>query len=222
MNKLLFSVVLASLVLPGSVLGQGASRKVYKPGETGNPPSERVEPSQYNRTNTVINTEYRRTPGGGHLDTTPIALTVGPFGMPYGRNWAICGFRLNLGFPACTHPYESVYGVDVGLSGETYGEAGGFLANVINNKSCDMYGFAVAGLWNRADGKGSVALQLAALFNSAERISGVQIGIANHAHELHGLQLGIYNTAVCGSGVQIGLWNDKGNGTGLPIFSIIY
>ena len=153
---------------------------------------------------------------------TPIALTLFNWGMPYGSDWAICGLRLNIGLPGITHQYESVYGFDIGFSGETFGESGGFMVNVFNNTSRDMYGLAAAGLWNRALGKDSVALQLAPIFNSAEGLDGVQIGLINSAHEFHGVQIGLVNRAVHGGGLQIGLWNDSGSGAGSPIIGIVY
>ena len=221
MKKMMIAGVVAVLAA-ATVFGQGRGRRVYKPGETTGPEPGRVERGQYDRTRPVDRNDYDRTPGGGHISMTPVALTVLNFGMPYGRNWAICGLRLNLGLPGVTHQYESVYGLDVGLSGETFGESGGILANAFNNTSRDMYGIAVAGLWNRARGTDSVALQVAALFNGAEGLDGVQIGLVNSAHELHGLQIGLVNTAVYGGGLQIGLWNDSGNGVGSPIIGIVY
>ena len=171
----------------------------------------------------VRRSDYDRTPGGaGHVSMTPIAITAFAWGMPYGRDWAICGLRLNLGLPGVTHPYESVYGVDAGLSGETYGESGGILVNAFNNTTRDMYGIAAAGLWNRALGRNSVALQVAPIFNSAEGLDGVQIGLVNRAHDFHGVQIGLVNAAVHGGGLQIGLWNDSGNGVGTPIIGIVY
>lgn len=221
MKKLMIVGVVAALSAT-TVFGQGHGRRVFKPGETTGAAPGRVERGQYDRTERVDRRDYDRTPGGEHISMTPIALTVLNFGMPYGRNWAICGLRLNLGLPGVTHQYESVYGIDVGLSGETFGESGGILANAFNNTSHDMYGIAVAGLWNRARGTDSVAMQVAALFNSAEGLDGVQIGLVNRAHELHGVQIGLVNAAVNGGGLQIGLWNDSGNGVGSPIIGIVY
>ena len=211
-----------AILSAATAFGQGYGRRVFKPGETTGPEAGRVERSQYDRTRNVDRNDYDRTPGGGHISMTPIALTVLNWGMPYGRNWAICGLRLNLGLPGITHQYESVYGIDAGLSGETFGESGGVLVNVFNNTARDIYGIAAAGLWNRALGKDSVALQVAAIFNSAEGLDGVQVGLVNRAHELHGVQIGLVNSAVHGGGLQIGLWNDSGNGTGTPIIGIVY
>lgn len=202
--------------------GQGHGRKVFKPGETTGLEHDSVERSQYDRTRPVDRGDYDRTPGGGHIGMTPISLTVLNWGMPYGRTWAIGGLRLNLGLPGIAHPYESVYGIDAGFSGETFGESGGVLVNVFNNTTRDMYGIAVAGLWNRATGTDSVVLQVAPVFNSSEGLDGLQIGLVNRAHELHGVQIGLVNTAVHGGGLQIGLWNDSGNGVGSPIIGIVY
>ena len=211
-----------AILAAATAFGQGRGRRVFKPGETTGPEPGRVERSQYDRTRHVDRNDYDRTPGGGHLSMTPVALTLLNWGMPYGRNWAICGLRLNLGLPGITHQYESVYGLDAGLSGETFGESGGILVNVFNNTARDMYGIAVAGLWNRALGTDSSALQVAPIFNSAEGLDGVQIGIVNRAHELHGVQIGLVNVVVHGGGLQIGLWNDSGNGAGSPIIGIVY
>ena len=221
MKKIMIAGVVVALAA-ASVFGQGHGRRVYKPGETTGPEPGRVEHGQYDRTRHVDRNDYDRTPGGGHISMTPIALTVLNWGMPYGRNWAICGLRLNLGLPGVTHQYESVYGIDAGLSGETFGESGGILVNAFNNTARDMYGIAAAGLWNRALGRDSVALQVAALFNGAEGLDGVQVGLVNCAHELHGVQIGLVNSAVRGGGLQIGLWNDSGNGVGSPIIGIVY
>ena len=220
MKKLLIAGFAAAVA--ATTFAQGPGRAVYKPGQTANPPSDRVELSNYDRTREVDRNQYDRTPGGGHIALTPIALGIGGWGLPYGRNWAICGARLNLGFPNWTATYEAVYGLDVGLSGETFGEAGGILVNVFNNTTRDVYGLSVAGLWNQAKGTGSVALQLAALYNDAEKLDGAQIGLVNKVHELHGVQVGLINQAVNGGGLQIGLWNDSGNGVGSPILGFVY
>lgn len=220
--KKMMIVGAVAMLAAATAFGQGRGRKVFKPGETTGGEPGRVERSQYDRTVKVDRSEYDRTPGGEHISMTPIALTVLNWGMPYGRNWAICGLRLNLGLPGVTHQYESVYGIDAGLSGETFGESGGILVNAFNNTARDMYGIAVAGLWNRALDTDSVALQVAAVFNSSEGLDGVQVGLVNRAHELHGIQIGLVNSAVHGGGLQIGLWNDSGNGTGTPIIGIVY
>ena len=220
MKKLILAGFAAAVA--ATTFAQGAGRAVYKPGQTTNPPAGRVEQSNYDRTVSVDRNDYDRTPGGSHIAMTPFALGIGGWGLPYGRNWAICGARLNLGFPNWTATYEAVYGLDVGLSGETFGEAGGILVNAFNNTTRDVYGLSVAGLWNQAKGTGSVALQLAAIYNDAEKLDGAQIGLVNHVHELHGVQLGLVNQAVNGGGLQIGLWNDSGNGMGSPIIGIVY
>ena len=220
MKKLVFAGIVA--VAATAAFAQGAGRKVFTPGETGNGAADEVRQSDYDRTRGVDRNQYDRTPGGGHIALTPIALGIGGWGLPYGRNWAICGLRLNLGFPNWTATYEAVYGLDVGLSGETFGEAGGILVNAFNNTTRDVYGLSVAGFWNLAKGSDSVALQLAAIYNGAEKLDGAQIGLVNRAHELHGVQIGLINQAVNGGGLQIGLWNDSGNGVGSPIIGIVY
>ena len=218
------NLVIAGIVAAAatSAFAQGYGRKVFKPGETGSAPAAEVRESDYGRAREVDRNDYDRTPGGSHIAMTPVALGIGGWGLPYGRNWAICGARLNLGFPGWTATYESVYGLDAGLSGETFGEAGGILVNAFNNTTRDMYGIAVAGFWNMAKGTDSIALQVAALYNDAEKLDGMQIGLVNRVHELHGVQLGLINQAVNGGGLQIGLWNDSGNGVGSPIIGLVY
>jgi len=220
MKKLLFVGLVAGAALTS--LAQGPGRGVFKPGQTGSAPSGSVSAEQYDRSPSVERDDYDRTPGGGHVSATPFALCVGGWGLPYDRYWAICGARVNLGIPGWTKQYEAVYGLDVGLSGETFGESGGILVNAFNNTTRDMYGLAVAGFWNNALGTDSIALQVAAFYNGAEKLDGVQIGLVNHVHELHGVQIGLVNQAVRGGGLQIGLWNDGGNGVGSPIIGIIY
>ena len=220
MKKLLIAGMAVAVAVTS--FAQGPGRQVFKPGETGNAPAGRADVRDYDRTPGVNRSDYDRTPGGSHLAMAPLSFCLGAWGMPYGRNWAICGGRLNLGLPNWTKQYEAVYGLDVGLSGETFGETGGVLVNAFNNTTRDMYGLAVAGFWNNAYGQGSVAVQIAAFYNGAERLDGVQIGLVNHTHELHGLQIGLVNQAVNGGGLQIGLWNDMGNGTGSPILGFIY
>ena len=216
--------LLAGLVAAAATatFAQGPGRSTYKPGQTTNSQSDRVAQSDYDRSVRVERNDYDRTPGGSHIAMTPFALGIGGWGLPYGRNWAICGARLNLGFPSWTTTYEAVYGLDVGLSGETFGEAGGILVNAFNNTTRDVYGLSVAGLWNLAKGTDSVALQLAAIYNGAEKLDGVQLGLVNCAHELHGVQIGLVNQAVKGGGLQIGLWNASGNGVGSPILGFVY
>ncbi|MBQ9430729.1 MAG: hypothetical protein IJU44_04170 [Kiritimatiellae bacterium] len=215
-------IFLTVVTAVGISFAQGPGRQVYKPGFSTPPPQGEVRYQDYNRNVDVSRDVYDRTPGGGHVSMTPIAFGFGTFGMPHGRNWAVCGLRVNFGLPEFTTVYEAVYGVDVGLSGETNGESGGVLVNLLNNTTRDMYGIGVAGLWNRSTGMDSHALQVAVGLNSAEKIDGIQIALVNRAQELHGVQIGIYNQAMHGGGLQIGLWNDNGRGCGTPIIGIAY
>lgn len=219
------TVVFSILALScAAVWAQGAGRKVYKPGQVQPSPAGRVQTTDYHRAPGKVSTAvYDRTPGyDGHVAYSPLALGVGAWGMPYGSRWSICGLRLNLGLPGWTAVYGDVYGVDIGLSGETINETGGIAVNAFNNSTRDFYGIALAGLWNRSFGGESAAVQIAPLFNFTEGLEGVQIGIFNRARELHGVQIGIYNVAVSGGGLQIGLWNDNSSGMGCPILGIVY
>ena len=211
--KKCFLVAVAALSC-AVALGQGAGRRVYRPGQTQ---GGRQAPP-------VVNAHtYDRTPGyDGHVAFSPFALGFGAWGMPYGSRWAICGLRFNLGLPGWTSVYEGVYGIDAGLAGETIKETGGVAVNAFSNTTRDFYGIALAGLWNRTLGADSSALQVAPIFNFAEGLEGVQIGIFNRARELHGVQIGVYNIAVSGGGLQIGLWNDNASGMGSPILGIVF
>ena len=213
----------AALVCAGA-FAQGFGRAVHKPGGMEPPQPGKVHTHDYVRAAESVDASvYDRTPGyEGHVGCTPFALGVLTVGLPYGSNWAICGARLNLGLPGLTAVYEDVYGLDVGLSGETFGQTGGIAVNAFNNTTRDFYGISVAGLWNRTYGGDTRALQVAALFNFAEMMEGVQVGMYNRAAELHGVQVGIYNEAASGGGLQIGLWNDNSNGVGTPLVGFVF
>lgn len=213
-----------SALVCAAAFGQGAGRKVYRPGQERPQAAGRVETADYRRAPSGVDRgAYDRTPDyGGHVSYSPFALGIGSFGMPYRQYWAICGGRLNLGLPGWTAVYQDVYGLDIGLSGETISKTGAIAVNAFNNTTRDFYGVAVAGLWNRTTGSDTHALQVAGLFNSAEGFDGVQIGLVNRAREFHGVQIGIYNTATSGGGLQIGLWNDNASGVGSPLLGIVY
>lgn len=222
MNRI--AVFTAVALSCAAVFGQGAGRKVYRPGQSRVAPAGRVQSADYHRApSKVAPGTYDRTPGyDGHVSYSPFSFGLGAWSMPYGSRWAICGLRLNLGLPGWTSVYEDVYGIDVGLSGESIKETGGVAVNAFNNSTRDFYGIAVAGLWNRTTGGKSSALQVAPFFNFADGLEGVQIGIFNRTRELHGVQIGIYNVAVSGGGLQIGLWNDNSSGMGSPIIGIVF
>lgn len=219
------TAVLSAVALSCAIaFAQGAGRKVYRPGQMQPASSGHVTASDYHRApKSVDAAAYDRTPGyEGHVSYSPFSIGVGAWSMPYGSRWAICGLRMNLGLPGWTSVYEDVYGIDVGLSGESIKETGGIAVNAFNNTTRDFYGIAIAGLWNRTLGNDSSALQIAPVFNFAEGLEGVQIGIFNRARELHGVQIGVYNLAVSGGGLQIGLWNDNSSGMGSPILGIVF
>jgi hypothetical protein len=129
---------------------------------------------------------------------------------------------LNLGLPGLTTVYSNVYGIDIGLAGESVYETGGIAVNVFSNSCEDFYGVAVAGLWNYARGVDSHALQIASILNWTRGIDGVQVGLVNITEELHGVQIGVYNSAVGGAGLQIGVWNNNSNGVGSPVLGFVF
>ena len=98
----------------------------------------------------------------------------------------------------------------------------GVQAAVGASASEDMAGLLVGGLGTRAgrlrgvqaglvfdDADSLEGLQIG-LVTCAGRANGVQFGGINTADELHGLQVGVYNRARGGAGVQIGLVNGFG------------
>ena len=108
----------------------------------------------------------------------------------------------------------------------------GVQAAVGASASEDMAGLLVGGLGSRAGRLRGV--QAGLVFNDADSLEGLQIGLVtragrangvqfggiNTADELHGLQAGLYNRARGGAGVQIGLVNGfgpSGDALWLPI-----
>ena len=222
--KKLFCMMVAAMACCAA-FGQGAGRGVYKPGASRPVQGNKVHRADYNRAPSRVapRNVYDRAPGyGGHVAYAPFSIGLGSLAMPYGQRWAIGGMRLNLGLPGWTSVYQSVYGLDIGLSGESINETAGVAVNAFNNTTRDFYGVAIAGLWNRSYGRDTQALQIASLCNFAETLDGVQIGLFNRAHELHGLQIGLYNSAATGGGLQIGLWNDNASGMGSPLVGIVF
>jgi hypothetical protein len=98
--------------------------------------------------------------------------------------------------------WNVIYGVNQDVSGLDVG--------IVNIAEGALKGLQLGG-FNEA--KTARAWQLG-LLNSAEESRGIQVGAINHATEMNGLQLGLlYNSADTLKGLQVGLfnfvWNQK-------------
>lgn len=208
-----------------ALFAQGFGRSVHKPGGYVVKPASAPKHADWNRTHKkVVHRDYDRTPSeyGAPCVYSPFSFGLGAFGMPYGSRWTNVGLRLNLGLPGWTTVYSNVYGIDVGLTGESVYKTGGVAVNVFSNTCEDFYGVAIAGLWNYSRGVDSHAIEVAPILNWARGIDGVQVGLVNIAEELHGLQIGVYNSAVGGTGLQIGVWNNNSSGVGSPVLGFVF
>lgn len=98
------------------------------------------------------------------------------------------------------------------------------VAGFLNDVDRDVRGIQVAGLANRSGGfveglqiagianlgkdmPGLVGGQVAAFYNAANLMEGVQIGLLNYAGDIEGAQIGLINGATSVHGLQIGLFN---------------
>jgi len=109
--------------------------------------------------------------GVGRQYETPLGLTLLAWDMPNSLS-IVKGLRLNIG---CGR-FECTYGVDAGLFSKS-GEFCGVAANLIGNFSERYADGLQCGLVNVA-GSSAKGLQLG-LFNRAQRLYGVQIGLIN-------------------------------------------
>ncbi len=128
----------------------------------------------------------------------------------------VYGLRLSVGLST----NRSVFGVDLGLA----------------STSEQAAGLHVAALWNSV-ARAAWGLQLAGLFNFAERFTGLRVALLNVGSEVRGVELGLLNVgfrlfggaslsgAQVGaldlssrlSGVQVGVYNETTRGAGLQV-----
>ena len=111
-----------------------------------------------------------------------------------------------------------VAGVQLGYLGNVVaGRVTGVqLAGLFNHASGPVGAWQVAGAANFA-GASLTGLQSAFLFNSAQRLSGVQAGLVNLSGDIDGVQVGLVNVAQKVRGVSIGLVNIADDIEGVPI-----
>lgn len=83
----------------------------------------------------------------------------------------------------------------------------GFLRiNLIAGAHHDVTGIDIGLVGNIAEGAMS-GLEIGGIFNRAEYLSGLQIGLVNYAAEADGVQIGLVNMTHQMAGLQIGLAN---------------
>ena len=135
-------------------------------------------------------------------------------GNVYGMQLSFCGGSFE----------ESLYGLQLGII------ASGFAQedlpfdewHLFNIDHCRMNGIqfgTFAAKTATANG-----FQLSAVYNEAQTVNGLQIGLVNEARKLHGLQVGLYNSAVRGLGLQVGLLNhaERSFVEHLPVLNFVY
>ncbi len=150
--------------------------------------------------------------GAGPLTVTGLSLgAVDSLVMDEVRGIQAAGI-FSFGWPSgadMTHIYGcQVAGVIAGVDCVTGIQAAGVFAG-----TDDMTGFQLAGLFSMAGSKGIRGVQIAGLFSQAASCRGVQIALWNGAESMCGMQIGLMNFAVPaedGWVLQIGLVNGIG------------
>ena len=102
---------------------------------------------------------------------------------------------------------ESLYGLQLGIIASGYAQEEIPLGDyhIFNIDHCHMNGIqfgTFAAKTAMANG-----FQLSAVYNEAQTVNGLQVGLVNETRKLHGLQVGLCNTAKRGFGLQVGLCN---------------
>lgn len=162
------------------------------------------------------------TPPPDDEPVTPLAITLGEWGVPFSRGYDVYGLRINTCFPGWSAGHNDLYGVDVGVSGEITGDAAGVVCNFFNNICKRFGGIQIGGVYNRIEGDAPFAIQATLGHNRVNAINGLQMGAWNVASRMRGLQIGLLvNHADGGAGLQIGLWNECGT-HGSPILGAVF
>lgn len=96
----------------------------------------------------------------------------------------------------------------------------GFLRlNLLAGAHHDVTGIDIGLVGNIADGTMN-GLEIGGVFNRAEYLSGLQIGVVNYAARAEGLQIGVVNISQHMTGLQIGLGNCIRDSK-LPFFPVV-
>lgn len=113
---------------------------------------------------------------------------------------------------------KNVYGLDMGFAGRVESNFKGWQLNLLNLVKEDCAGLQT-GLYNSSGDSKSIQI---GIINTAKKMVGWQIGIINHSDDINGLQVGLlYNTAEVMKGLQIGLFNMNWKGKPLTFLPII-
>ena len=113
-------------------------------------------------------------PGPAHF-RTPLAVDFFSLSIPWDVPLEIYGLRLNLTVPFASAEHDTVYGLDIGLSGETRYDVGGIAVNAFDNWSETFTGVGIS------------------LVNVVNELHGLHIGLINSAHGGRGIQIGLWN-----------------------------
>lgn len=180
-----------------------------------------VKRGVYNREPAVVSeirtreVQLHREPTAG-IQSCAIALVPG-LEVP-SPEWSITAFR----FDVLLGRHHSVSGVDFGIVGNLvdYDLAGFGFAAGFNDCGMADSAFQLAGVFNHVSWNYR-GLQVAGGANVVEgELTGMQMAVFNSAERLKGLQLGAINSTTCGSGVQVGVINTTERLKGVQIGAI--
>ena len=130
------------------------------------------------------------------------------YGLDWGSLACHAGNVYGMQLSFCGGSFErSLYGLQLGIvaSGYAQEELPFGEWHLFNIDHCRMNGIqfgTFAAKTAMANG-----FQISAVYNEAQTVNGLQVGLVNRARKLHGLQVGLYNEANRGLGAQIGLAN---------------
>jgi len=161
MKRLVFAAVLACVSL-----GFAQSREVVRPGDPG---LNREAPPP------LLTPQPDRPQPPVEVHWAPFALNVFSISVPCAPHLEVNGLRLNLTVPFATPDHQNIFGLDLGLAGETAGHVGGIAVNAFDNWSDSFSGGCVG------------------LVNVTGELRGLQVGLVNVARSGNGLQIGLWN-----------------------------
>ena len=159
-------IVVAMLLC--SVASFAQRRHDVQPGDPGlrreAPPADLVSPHP-----------DQPPPLGPEHYRTPFAVDFFSLSFPWDEPLEIYGMRLNLTVPFASAGHDAVYGLDLGLVGESRYEVGGIAINVFDNWTDTFTGVGVS------------------LVNVVNELHGINVGLINTAHGGRGIQIGLWN-----------------------------
>ena len=151
-----------------SVASFAQRRHNVRPGDPGlrrgAPPADLVNPHP-----------DQPPPLGPEHYRTPFAVDFFSMSFPWNEPLEIYGMRLNLTVPFASAGHDIVYGLDLGLSGETRYDVSGVAVNLFDNWSETFTGIGIS------------------LVNVVKELHGLHIGLVNVAQGGRGIQIGLWN-----------------------------